>query len=70
MFSHFAYERDRVENMQGLITKRKAFAHEFAKPKHQSQAEKPVGESTGTSVFGKIAGLFGEKSESLEIPSS
>lgn len=35
MFAHFTYERDRVDNMQNLISKRKTFAVEFAKPKHQ-----------------------------------
>lgn len=41
--------------MQTLIAKRKTFAIEFAKPKHQ--VEKPT--ESGPSVFGKIAGLFG-----------
>ncbi len=54
MFSHFAYERDRVDNMQTLIGKRKTFALEFSKPKHQVEKTE-----SGSSVFGKIAGLFG-----------
>ena len=31
MMSHFSYEKLRLENMQGLITKRATFAGELAK---------------------------------------
>jgi hypothetical protein len=31
MDSHFAYEKDRLDNMQSLITKREMFAAELAK---------------------------------------
>ena len=57
MFSHFAYEKDRIDNIQNLITKRRSFSMELAKPKHQSDGPK----AEGGSMFGKIAGLFGEK---------
>ena len=67
MFSHFAYEKDRIDNIQNLISKRKTFSTEYLKPKHQSDAPKS---EAGGSMFGKIAGLFGEKTESLDIPSS
>ena len=50
MQSHFAYEKDRLDNMQSLIAKRVLFANELAKrPK----------EEEGKGMFGKIASFFG-----------
>lgn len=67
MSSHFAYEKDRIDNLQNLITKRKTFTTELLKPKHQSPVALNDG---GGSMFGKIAGLFGEKTENIDIPST
>ena len=65
MMSHFSYEKDRIDNMQNLINRRNQFALELGK-------RQPKQETGG--MFGKITGgvasLFGEKTESLEIPSS
>lgn len=60
MQSHFSYERDRIDNMQTLISKRKTFVVEYSKPKHQ--LEKPsvdTSTTTKSSMFGKITSLFG-----------
>jgi hypothetical protein len=73
MQAHFSYERDRINNMQTLISKRKIFVMEFAKPKHQVEKGSSGGESgipVKTSVFAKISNLFGEKGESIDVPSS
>ena len=37
MFSHFAYAKDRIDNIQNLIAKRKTFSAELEKPKHQQK---------------------------------
>lgn len=60
MKSHFAYEKIRLENMQGLINKRATFASELAKcPKEE-----------GKGMFGKLTSIFGEKAEYVDTPSS
>lgn len=65
MISHFSYEKDRIDNMQNLINRRNQFVQELGK---RQPKQEPGG------MFGKITGgvtsLFGEKTESLEIPSS
>lgn len=61
MQSHFAYEKDRLDNMQSLIAKRVAFATELGKRSRE-------GDSKG--MFGKIASFFGERIEYVDTPSS
>jgi hypothetical protein len=61
MKSHFSYEKIRLENMQGLITKRATFAYELSKrPK----------EEAGKGMFGKLTSLFGERAEYVDTPSA
>ena len=40
MLSQFAYEKDRIDNVQNLIAKRKTFCTELARPKHQNEGQK------------------------------
>lgn len=66
MHSHFAYEKDRIDNMQNLISKRKTYITEYSKPKHQNSGK---AEQSG-SMFSKISGFFGDKSEAVDTPSN
>lgn len=61
MQSHFAYEKDRLDNMQSLIAKRVLFANELSKRSKEEE---------GKGMFGKIASFFGEKAEYVDTPSS